>query len=220
MPLLVAWRVWALAWFWPAYRVSLSPASRLRVSPALKVTARPVRLPPASRLTLPAPLTLLPVSWLCRPSCAPLPPGFVGLTSEEIVALVKANEAKLNALARLRGFSIATEGIYRGKGSGTYHLVELNTVERRVSITPYATARLADAEAAYADAEKRAQEGEPIDVVLIAAGSVEAMRRAYPNYFLDAQGFVSNIGKLIDWVPRSESWTEWGPLAGPMINSA
>lgn len=82
-------------------------------------------------------------------------------------------------------------------------------IERKVTIETFPTARLDEAEIAYADAEKRAQEGAPLDVVLIAGGSIDAMKRAYSNYFLDAQGFVSHIGKLIDWVPRSESWTEW-----------
>lgn len=148
---------------------------------------------------------------MCHTEKQSMPPGFEGISKEETIVKVKETEAKLNALARLRGYSIAAEGIYRGKGSGTYHLVELNTFNRSVKISPYPTARLEEAEAAYAEAEKRATEGEPIDVVLIAAGSVEAMRRAYPNYFLDAQGFVSNIGKLIDWIPSFEAWTEWGP---------
>ena len=148
---------------------------------------------------------------MCHMEKQPMPPGYESAKQEDIVALVKTCEAPLNALARLRGFSIAAEGIYRAKGQGRYHLVELNTEARQVRITPYPTARLADAEAAYAEAEKRAQEGEPIDVVLVAAGSVEAMKRAYPNYFLDAQGFVSKIGKLIGWVPTSASWTEVGP---------
>jgi putative GTP pyrophosphokinase len=148
---------------------------------------------------------------LCHVEKQPVPPGFEGLSHDEVVARVQVAETNLNALARLRGYSIAAEGIYSAKGQGTYHLIELNTVARTVKITPYPTARLVDAEIDYAVAEAKARSGEPIDVVLIAAGSIETMRRAYPNYFLDAQGFVANIGKLTDWVPRTESWTEWGP---------
>jgi hypothetical protein len=87
-------------------------------------------------------------------------------------------------------------------------LVELNTETRSVHITPYPTVRLYEAEAAYADAEKRAKEGEPIDVVLVAAGSIEKMKRAYPNYFLDTQSFIGLMGKVISWKPRTETWTE------------
>ncbi|RZI54718.1 MAG: (p)ppGpp synthetase [Pseudomonas sp.] len=147
---------------------------------------------------------------MCNVEKQPLPPGFENKSIEEIILLVKSTELRLNALARLRGYSIAAEGISKAKGTGTYHLVQLNTLERKVTIATFPTARLDEAEIAYAEAEKRAQEGAPIDVVLIAGGSVDAMKRAYPNYFLDAQGFVYHIGKLIDWVPRSESWTEWG----------
>lgn len=151
---------------------------------------------------------------ICNIEEQPLPPGFQGTAHRDVVALMKVAEARLSALSRLRGFSIAAEGIHRAKGQGRYHLVELNTEKLTVNITPYPTARLSEAEAAYARAEKRAQDGEPIDVVLVAAGSIEKMKRAYPNYFLDTQGFVSKIGKLIDWVPSSQPWTEWGPHMG------
>ena len=149
---------------------------------------------------------------ICHAERQPLPAGYEGTTPAEVTELVRVAEERLSALARLRGFSMAAEGIHRAKGQGRYHLVELNTQLRTVNITPYATARLADAETAYAAAEQRAKEGEPIDVVLIAAGSIEQMKRAYPNYFLDAQEFVSQIGKLISWVPSSQPWTQGGPL--------
>ena len=141
----------------------------------------------------------------------PLPPGYEGTTLRDVVELVRVAEARLSALSRLRGYSIAAEGIVRAKGQGRYHLVELNTELRTVNITPYPTARLFEAEAAYATAERKVAEGAPIDVVLVAAGPIENMKRAYPNYFLDAQGFVSKIGKMIGWVPTTMQWTERGP---------
>lgn len=141
----------------------------------------------------------------------PRPPGFEESTERDVVELVRLSEARLNALALLRGFSIAAEGIHRAKGSGRYHLVELNSESRTVNITPFATVRLSEAEAAYAVAEKRASEGAPIDVVLVSAGSIENMQRAYPNYFFDTEGFVSNIGRLINWEPATLQWSERGP---------
>ena len=67
-----------------------------------------------------------------------------------------------------------------------------------MTISPFPTARLAEAEAAYAEAEKAAQEGAPIDAVLIAAGPIEKMKRAYPNYFADTQGFIGRVRRFIE----------------------
>jgi len=51
---------------------------------------------------------------------------------------------------------------------------------------------------AYATIEARTKAGEPIEAVLVSAGPVESLRKAYPNYFLDTQVFVRQLQRLID----------------------
>lgn len=55
----------------------------------------------------------------------------------------------------------------------------------------------------YAHIEERTKAGEPIEAVLVSAGPIDALRKAYPNYFLDTAEFVAQIGKVIEAVGGS-----------------
>lgn len=57
---------------------------------------------------------------------------------------------------------------------------------------------LQEANVAYAAIEAGTKAGEPAEAVLVSAGPVESLRKAYPNYFLDTQVFVRQIQRLID----------------------
>ena len=68
---------------------------------------------------------------------------------------------------------------------------------RTVSIRPYPIARLEQASIDYATIEQRTKTGEAVEAVLVSAGPIDALRKAYPNYFLDTQEFVTQIQRLI-----------------------
>jgi RNA-directed DNA polymerase len=73
----------------------------------------------------------------------------------------------------------------------------LDSASKSVSITPYSTARLEEAADAYTVYEQRTKQGEPIEAVLVSAGPIGNLRKAYPNYFLDTAAFIRQIEKLI-----------------------
>ncbi len=123
-------------------------------------------------------------------------PGFEGLSQPGIVARLAATEQQLHVLDKLRTFAIAGPKITAEKGQGAFHLIVLDSATRTVSIRPFARGHLEQATAAYAEVEERTQRGEAIEAVLVSAGRVEALRRAYPNYFLDTQAFVTEIERL------------------------
>lgn len=123
-------------------------------------------------------------------------PGFEGLSKETIIARLVESEAQLHVLDKLRTFAIAGPQITAESGQGSYHLIVLDSRTRTVSIRPFALGHLEQATAAYAEIEERTQQGEAIEAVLVAAGRVEALRRAYPNYFLDTQAFVAEVDRL------------------------
>jgi hypothetical protein len=124
-------------------------------------------------------------------------PGYEGYDRPEVFAAVAKAESRLRVLDKLRGFAIAADRITTERGQGAFHLVVLDSESRRVSIRPYPIARLEQANADYADIEQRTKAGEPIEAVLVSAGPVSALRKAYPNYFLDTQEFIHQIKKVI-----------------------
>jgi hypothetical protein len=127
----------------------------------------------------------------------PAVPGFELQTAHEIFLGVERAEARLHVLEKLRGFAVATDRITTQRGKGAYHLVVLDSSKRTVSIQPYSKARLEQANIDYAEIEQRTKAGDPIEAVLVSVGSVDMLRKAYPNYFLDTQAFVRQIEKVI-----------------------
>jgi ppGpp synthetase/RelA/SpoT-type nucleotidyltranferase len=124
-------------------------------------------------------------------------PGFENRSKEEVFAEVANAERKLHVLEKLSGFAIAADKITAERGQGAYHLIVLDSSRRSVSIRPYPIARLEQANIDYATIEQRTKAGEPIEAVLVSAGPIDALRKAYPNYFLDTQEFVRQLDKVI-----------------------
>jgi putative GTP pyrophosphokinase len=107
-----------------------------------------------------------------------------------------ALERKLDVRRKLHAFAVATDAITSSKARGSYHLIVLDAVERTVSVTSFGVKRLDEANLAYAEAERRALERQDVQAVLVATDSVESLRRAYPNYFLDTRQFLSALGRI------------------------
>lgn len=129
---------------------------------------------------------------------SPPVPGYEALSRFETFQQVAHSEAQLRVLEKLRGFSVAAEKIITERGQGSFHLVVLNSADKSVSIRPYGMTRLEQANADYAEVEKQAQSGEPVEAVLVSAGPVEALKKAYPNYFLDTHEFIVQIERVME----------------------
>jgi putative GTP pyrophosphokinase len=124
-------------------------------------------------------------------------PGFEGRSVHDVFSEVARAERELRVLEKLEGFAIAADQITTEQGQGAYHLIVLDSAHRQVSIRPYPVARLEQANLDYAAVEQRTKAGEPIEAVLVSAGRVDALRKAYPNYFLDTNAFVEQIRMVI-----------------------
>lgn len=127
----------------------------------------------------------------------PLIPEYENLSKQEIFDRLTSCEKDLQVLRKLRGFTIAALSITEEKGSGSYHLVVLDSSSKSVTIRPYPKSQLEQANKDYAQIEERAQKGERIEAVLVSAGPVSALKKAYPNYFLDTHEFVKIMDRVI-----------------------
>ena len=128
---------------------------------------------------------------------SPLVPGYESLSAAETFTRVAEADDELHVLEKLRGFSVAVGAITTERRPGSYHLVTLDSLRKKVQIRPFAKTALEEATRAYSAAEDRARSGEPIEVVLVSAGPIESLRRAYPNYFLDTDEFIGRIETII-----------------------
>lgn len=76
-----------------------------------------------------------------------------------------------------------------------YYLLELDASQGRVIIKSYAQTQLETASRDYMTLEKRIA-NENRDAVLVSADSIEALKLAFPNYYLDADLFLSHLKKI------------------------
>jgi putative GTP pyrophosphokinase len=49
----------------------------------------------------------------------------------------------------------------------------------------------------YSKFEAEAAKGQKIEPVLVSAGPIDELRKAYPNFFLDMGGFMQVVGEIV-----------------------
>ena len=96
-----------------------------------------------------------------------------------------------------------------------FFLLELDPHAMRLRITGYNAQELEKASDDYLNVEKRALAGGR-DAVLVSVDSFRALKKAYPNYYLDTHRFIQDVKRAIRWVPRKTG----DPRQAKLFNSA
>lgn len=130
-----------------------------------------------------------------REGTAPVPntPDNPGKLSNELRHYVN----KLDVIHRLSAYGAALQFVEEGTVARRGHvfLLELDISDNQLNVRSYRDPRVAAAE--Y-DAVERAAEGSSgRDVVLVSVESLESLRRAYPNYFLDTTAFLESVDRAL-----------------------
>ncbi len=136
-----------------------------------------------------------------------LVPGYDRLTKAITYHRISQEAARLGVRDILLGYSSAVKAIPPGTTRGAYYLVELELEgnSKSVKITPFARDRLEEANEKYAEVEQEVANGKPVQVVLVSAGSIDSLKKAYPNYFLDTHEFLAHLEKISQMASREES---------------
>lgn len=102
----------------------------------------------------------------------------------------------LDVISRLSLYGSALRNFEQQEDSGQYHILMLDPYAQSIRVRSFGKGRLGVAQAAYLELEKQA-EGTAVDVVLVSVDSVAALRKAYPNYFLDTRIFISVVNDVL-----------------------
>jgi putative GTP pyrophosphokinase len=119
-------------------------------------------------------------------------------STRNILDQVRRLTKELNVIEIMEGWFIATDQIHRNNAGGYYNIITLNTNTRTISILGFSEDRIDDASAEYALLETSAAINGDLEPVLVSAGSINDLRKAYPNYFLDVDRFISWMRGLAD----------------------
>jgi len=128
-------------------------------------------------------------------------PRFKDLSHEETFLAVAKAEANIDALDKMSGFSVAVDQIVKGRGKGkswSYHLIILNSLQKTVQIIPYDRESFKEATMIYSRVEAEAAKGKKIEPVLVSAGPIDKLRKAYPNFFLDIREFMDIVHYIVE----------------------
>lgn len=126
----------------------------------------------------------------------PQVPRFAHLSKQETINEVARMEKELGAIEKMKSFSTVVSSIGNNK-SYTYHLLVLNSLEHTINVYTYDRDNFEKAMADYAKFEEEASKGSKLEPVLVSAGPMENLRKAYPNLFLDITEFEKTLLSLI-----------------------
>ena len=108
----------------------------------------------------------------------------------QLVREIQECDQTLGVAERLAAFQTITHELQSIRGIRNHWVVlELNPDTDLITGRAFAANSLSDATSFYLEREL-ANRGNPrVDVVMVSAGSLNALRRAYPNYFADLRDF-------------------------------
>jgi len=116
----------------------------------------------------------------------------------ELKSELQGLDEKLDALRKLRTFGIAPEMMTSKSQDGAhFFLLELFPTEGRLEVTGFRKNESDAANEAYTEAEKRRSNPADSDIVLVSVDAIEALSKAYPNYYLDTSLFADSAEAFI-----------------------
>lgn len=118
------------------------------------------------------------------------------LTAEQIFGQTLKLEIELGVIKTLETYNSVLETLQNTNTKTHYYLMRLDSIQKTIDIDGYSREDLEEATDEYLAKEKVAKDEPGVQVVLVAAQSLNALKKAYPNYFLDTGKFVSKIKQI------------------------
>jgi len=129
----------------------------------------------------------------------PLVPG-TPVDKNELYSQIKEKEKELEVIRIMEGWEQAVKvfrQITEEKPNLQFFLLELDIVRGRLNLSGYTKSQEEKAISDYENVEKRNQGKKEYDVVLVGADTINDLKKAYPNYFVDTGDFLFYLRKII-----------------------
>jgi hypothetical protein len=114
-------------------------------------------------------------------------------TYDELCREIRKLNTSHHIVSTFANFHTLIPQFEKEKSRAKYYLVILNPVTREVQVTGFKKEESRQADAAYSEAEKANLNNSETQVVLVSVSSATALKRAYPNYFLDTADFLNEV---------------------------
>lgn len=127
-----------------------------------------------------------------------LPSIYEDTLPDEITKTLRELEVELDVVNSLTIFGSTIHALDAGNLKHKYFLLMLQISEKRVTFEGFSAAQLDKATERYLVYEKEFGDQTTDQVVLVSGDSIKALRRAYPNYFLDTHEFVKQLKRYYE----------------------
>jgi len=132
-------------------------------------------------------------------NCPPVPD--TPSDEKELYLKIKEKERELNVIKVMTGWTEAI-GVFERKFKQSpelqFFLLELDIAGEKLNITQYTKKDEQKAIRDYAESENKNRGKKEYDVVLVGADTTNDLKKAYPNYFVDTQEFLTNLKKIVN----------------------
>lgn len=118
------------------------------------------------------------------------------LSNDDIIYKLKVATHNIRAIDHLNALTGITENI-RNETARSYYVIDLDLSLKMIRLYSYARDDLTSATKQYSKLEKETQNDPDRNVVLVSAGSVANLKKAYPSYFLDTDEFVKTLRGIL-----------------------
>jgi len=118
----------------------------------------------------------------------------------ELYLAIKQKEQELKVRTKLESWtrSLKLFDDLKNKKNLHFFLLELDTIQEKLTISAYSKRQEEKAIKEYVRAEKKIYGRKEYDVVLVGADTTADLKKAYPNYFLDTKEFLIHLNKILD----------------------
>jgi ppGpp synthetase/RelA/SpoT-type nucleotidyltranferase len=118
------------------------------------------------------------------------------LSAVEIAKKACEIEQRLQIFKKLKGIAITAKHIESSSNSKhAYHILRLYKGDEswKIDVIPFSKSQEDVAKTLYSSLESSVKDNPDIDVVLVSVGDLKAIKKAYPNYFLDTNQFIKEM---------------------------
>ena len=121
-------------------------------------------------------------------------PNYLSFSPEELIEKLHKKTRELNTFQMLNTFHQAVRFNESRKFKNKYILLQIDVSNNRGYASVYNLKDLEKASNAYGDLERTQTNAQ--DAVLVSSSSLSELRKAYPNYFVDASEFIKQLSRI------------------------
>jgi hypothetical protein len=117
-------------------------------------------------------------------------------TEEKLISDIRTLDKELEVATKLRAYGQALRAVEQDVGDARYFLLDLRPAKETITITGFNLRELEIATERYLEVEKSLS-GPGSEAVLVSVSSLDSLRAAYPNYFLDTDTFLKFLDETV-----------------------